>query len=333
MSALPRRVWAAARRRQQEQEWWCWGSRTVHCTAVQEPPAATNSCTRAAEAAGRCPSAWWWALPWWRPDRCPGPRTSCRRLGRRGVRRSASRWCCLWRWSQRIQTLKKSSGVRRCGPPSQVALLLCERGESAASRPTQLLRQQPAAVHRHHSLLLHVTLVPGQNHLSVIPRICFYLGRPVEKTTSKAAKNRGFAEVKPLNPLFGCDFFWQKGSMRDGGVEDVGGSWTLTSRWSRHQVWMNHSWQSCKSGSTAPLDTDACKKFSLRMCLFPIYSEMSLFICSQLRFTPIAPPLSYIIQLLLIVINDTRQIRDSKRATLTFVWICYMCIHLLFYSL
>lgn len=73
------------------------------------PSSVTNSCTRAAGAAERCPWAWRWAPPWWRLDRCPGSRTSCRRLGRRGVRRSASHWCCLWHWSQRIQILERAA--------------------------------------------------------------------------------------------------------------------------------------------------------------------------------------------------------------------------------
>lgn len=90
------------------------------CAALppSAPPApltlVTNSCTRAAAEAEHCLWVWRWELPWWRPGHCPSCRTSCRKWGRRDVRRSASRWRCPSRWSQRIQILcKRKNKYRR----------------------------------------------------------------------------------------------------------------------------------------------------------------------------------------------------------------------------
>lgn len=68
---------------------------------------ATNSCIQAAGGVERCLSVWRWGLPWWQPDQCPSSQTSCHKLGRRDVRTSAWRWCCLLHSSQRTQNLQK----------------------------------------------------------------------------------------------------------------------------------------------------------------------------------------------------------------------------------
>lgn len=48
-----------------------------------------------------------------------------------------------------------------------------------ALRLTQLFCQQSATIHWDHSLFFHIAFIPRQYHLCIIPRVGFYLGRPV----------------------------------------------------------------------------------------------------------------------------------------------------------
>lgn len=41
---------------------------------------------------------------------------------------------------------------------------------------TELFSQQSAALHRHDSLLLHITLITSQDDLCIVPGVSLYLG-------------------------------------------------------------------------------------------------------------------------------------------------------------
>lgn len=74
---------------------------------------------------------------------------------------------------------------------------------------TQLFCQQSATIHRDHSLLFHITFIPSQHHLCIIPRVGFYLGRPAhnQKQIQKVKINAVVLFYEKVSELFLCYFF------------------------------------------------------------------------------------------------------------------------------
>lgn len=66
---------------------------------------------------------------------------------------------------------------------------LCVHGEL-----TKVLRQLPASVSTHDSLVIHVALVSYQQHLGVVPRVCLNLCRPGIQHTQQRAKPKDISE-------------------------------------------------------------------------------------------------------------------------------------------
>lgn len=62
-------------------------------------------------------------------------------------------------------------------------MCLCVHGEL-----TEVLRQLPASVPAHDSLVIHVALVSYQQYLGVVPRVCLNLCRPGTQHTQQRAK-------------------------------------------------------------------------------------------------------------------------------------------------
>lgn len=142
---------------------------TPYRTSLSFLTSATNSCTPAAAAEEHCLWVWQWGLLWWQQDRCPSSQTSCHKLGRRGVQKSASRWCCPWRWSQRIQNLEERKWSKRSKNGSILLMttlfvmmlpnLKLHKEVNVTQRLTELFCQQSATIHWHHSLLIHITFI------------------------------------------------------------------------------------------------------------------------------------------------------------------------------
>lgn len=65
---------------------------------------------------------------------------------------------------------------------------------------TEVLRQLPASVSAHHSLVIHVTLVSYQQHLGVVPRVRFDLSRPASQHSRQSERQlRGALITMQLN--------------------------------------------------------------------------------------------------------------------------------------
>lgn len=75
-----------------------------------------------------------------------------------------------------------------------------ENGKHQACQLTQLFWQLSAPLCSHHSLILHVTLVTHQEHLSIVPRVRFDLGWPVGR--------HGTEPISFMGPMGKCDFLF-----------------------------------------------------------------------------------------------------------------------------
>lgn len=82
---------------------------------------------------------------------------------------------------------------------------------SVAPRLTQLIRQLPAPLRGHHSFLLHVTLVPHQQDLGVVPRVRLDLSGPVDRRQRTLDKTwEKSRDARAGRPAMGRQRNWQK---------------------------------------------------------------------------------------------------------------------------
>lgn len=130
--------------------------------------------------------------------------------------------------------------VRVTEIPAALKSKLAPEKQSPASlghRPTQLIRQLPAPLRSHHSFVLHITLIPHQQDLGIVPRVRLDLSGPVstdsrERLTRPEEKSRcwsremWYGETTELAKKAGL-FLWKKLKL----IEDI---WAVSVMWRFH---------------------------------------------------------------------------------------------------